>query len=531
MASSTENAYILAIDLGTSGPKVALVSTRGQLIACEFEETPVILLPGGGAEQDPEQWWLAITTATKRLLSRGEVASSDILAICCTAQWSGTVPIDARGNALGNAIIWMDARGAPHVKKATSGLLSFEGYGLSKLATWLRVTGGIPGHSGKDSIGHILFLKHEDPQRYAAAHLFLEPKDYLNARLTGRFAAGYDSIALHWVTDNRDLRRVDYHRGLLRTVGVSRDKLPDLMPATAILGPLQASVAAELGLSTDVQVVVGTPDVQSAAIGSGAVKDFEPHLYVGTSSWMTCHVPYKKTDLIRSMASLPSALPGRYFIANEQETAGKCLTFLRDQVLFAGDGLGTGEPPSDTFARFDHLAEQTDPGSGGLIFLPWLYGERTPIEDPHVRGGFFNLSLSTTRAQMVRSVMEGVAYNTRWLMRSVEGFTGKRCEPIRFIGGGAKSSVWCQIFADILDREILQVGDPIQANVRGAGILGAMALNKLELDDVAGCVEVTSHYRPRAEFRAMYDEQSDVFTTIYHQNRKLFARLAKHHRT
>lgn len=475
-------------------------------------------------------WWQAITTAAKRLLARGLVAPKQVRAVCCTSQWSGTVAVDKRGQALGNAIIWMDSRGAPYIRKVTSGLVSVEGYGLSSLARWLRVTGGIPGHSGKDSIGHVLYIKYEEPERFAATHMFLEPKDYLNARLTGKFAAGYDSIALHWVTDNRDLSRVDYHPALLKRVGVPRSKLPDLLPATAILGPLLPEVATELGLGTDVQVVMGTPDVQSAAIGSGAVRDFETHLYVGTSSWMTCHVPYKKTDLMRSMASLPSALPGRYFIANEQESAGKCLSFLRDQVFFDNDELGTGDAPDDVFARFDRLAESVAPGSGGVIFMPWLYGERTPIEDPDVRGGFFNLSLSTTRAQMVRAVMEGVAYNTRWLMQSVEGFTGKRCEPIRFIGGGARSQVWCQIYADILDREILQVSESINTNVLGAGILGAMALGELALDEVHACVEVSQRYTPRAKFRAMYDEQSAVFTELYQKNRKFFRRLAKHHR-
>ncbi|MGB1012628.1 MAG: xylulokinase [Nannocystaceae bacterium] len=525
MTSANQLAYVLAVDLGTSGPKVALVSTQGDLLASEFEPTPVVLLPGGGAEQDPAAWWGAIVSAARRLLARGLVPVEDILGVCCTAQWSGTVAIDERGNALGNAIIWMDARGAPHVTNATSGLLQVEGYGLRKLLTWLRVTGGIPGHSGKDSIAHILYLKAEDPERFAAAHLFLEPKDYINARLTGRFAASYDSIALHWVTDNRDLTRVDYHPSLLAYVGLTREKLPDLLGATDILGPLLPEVAQALGLRPETVVVMGTPDVQSAAIGSGAVRDFEPHLYVGTSSWLTCHVPYKKTDLFHSMASLPSALPGRYFIANEQETAGKCLSFLRDQVFFPQDELDSRAPPSDVFARFDRLAATAAPGSDGLIFLPWLYGERTPIEDPDVRGGFFNLTLSTTRAQMVRAVLEGVAYNSRWLMQAVEKFIGRSLTEIRFIGGGAQSDIWCQIFADVLDRDILQVAEPIHANVRGAGILGAMALGKLDIDEVHTCVEVAKRYRPNPETRAMYDDYAAIFIQLYKQNRKLFHRL------
>ena len=239
-----------------------------------------------------------------------------------------------RGATLGNAIIWMDARGAPYVKRITSGPLRLEGFGIDKLWTWIRLTGGIPSASGKDPIAHILFLKHEKPDIYQAAYKFLEPKDYLNLRLTGRYAASYDSITLHWVTDNRQIDRIDYHDGLLRMAGLDRDTLPDLKPAVDILGPLMPESAEALGLPPGLPVVMGTPDLHSAAIGSGAVQDYEAHLYIGTSSWLTCHVPFKKTDLLHNMAAIPSAIPGRYFIANEQETAGGCLAFLRDNILF-----------------------------------------------------------------------------------------------------------------------------------------------------------------------------------------------------
>lgn len=197
-----------------------------------------------------------------------------------------------------------------------------QGYDVFKLKRWLQLTGGIPSHSGKDPIAHILFLKNERPNIYSQTYKFLEPKDYINLKFTGKFAASYDSIALHWLTDNRDLSRVDYNERLLRMAGVERDKFPDLRRAVDILGSVRGEVAHELGLREDVQVVMGTPDVQAAAIGSGAVRDFEGHLYIGTSSWLTCHVPYKKTDIFHNMATLPSAIPERYFIANEQEQRG-----------------------------------------------------------------------------------------------------------------------------------------------------------------------------------------------------------------
>ena len=232
--SAAGNKYILAIDLGASGPKVALVSTGGEVIACEFEETSLLLLPRGGAGQNPAEWWQAIKRATNRLLAKGLVLVEDIVACSCTAQWSGTVAVDRAGRHLMNAIIWLDCRGAPYVQQVTSGLLKVEGYGFGKLLTWVRLTGGVPTRSGKDSIAHILTIKHEFPEIYRATYKFLEPKDYLNLRLTGKFAASYDSITLHWVTDNRDISRVAYHARLMKMSGLEREKLPDLKRAVDI---------------------------------------------------------------------------------------------------------------------------------------------------------------------------------------------------------------------------------------------------------------------------------------------------------
>jgi xylulokinase len=515
----------LAIDLGTGGPKVALVTLDGEVVACEFEPTRLDLLEGGGAEQDPDDWWRAITVAWARVRERVDVRPEQVVGVGVTAQWSGTVPVDAEGKHVHPAIIWMDSRGAPHVEVLTDGLVKIAGYGASKILAWLRKTGGAPGKSGKDPIAHILWLKNERPEVYAAAHKFLEPKDYLNARLTGKLAASYDSIILHWVTDNRDIREIKYDQGLLALAGISREQLPDLHPATEILGPLRPEVAKELGLLPSTPVITGTPDVQSAALGSGAVRDFEPHLYIGTSSWLTCHVPYKKTDILRNMASLPAPIPGRYFVANEQETAGECLDHLVDKLLFPGDALDLHGRPDDVYGLLNELAATAPVGSGGLIFTPWLYGERTPIEDHHVRAGFFNLSLSSTRAHLVRAVLEGVAYNSRWLLAAVERFVNRRFDSINVIGGGAKSDLWCQILADVLGREMRQVAEPIQANVRGVALLTALALGHLDVDALAGRVEIQHTYQPRPEAQRVYEPLFSEFLNIYRQNRRTYARL------
>ena len=517
--------YILAIDLGTSGPKVGVFSAQCQVIGYEFEPTRVTLLPNGGAEQDPDDWWSAIARATRRLLGKVNIPIADIAALCCTTQWSGTVAVDQAGRHLMNAIIWMDSRGAKYVDALTGGGIAIEGYNVGKLLTWVRLTGGIPTHSGKDSIAHILFVKNELPEIYQSTFKFLEPKDYLNLRLTGKFAASIDSIALHWLTDNRNISRVDYNAGLLKMAGIARDKLPDLKRAVDVLAPIKPEVAAELGLSKDVQVVMGTPDVHSAAIGSGAVRDFQAHLYLGTSSWLACHVPYKKTDLFHNMASLPAALPNKYLLSNEQESAGAALTFLRDNLLYPDDELRQGTAPEDALQTLDRIAARVPAGSDKLIFLPWLNGERTPVDNSSLRGGFFNVSLKTTRAHIIRAVYEGVAYNSRWLLEAVEQFTKRRCDTINAIGGGAKADVWCQIHADVLDRPIRRVKNPIQANMRGAAFLAALTLGYLKVDDIPSRVEIARTYPPNPDHRKIYDELFAEFVNLYKNNQKIFARL------
>jgi xylulokinase len=517
--------FILAVDLGTSGPKVALASSQGEILDSEIEQTDLILLPNGGAEQDPDDWWAAIVRATQRLLQRNPAQATQITAMACTSQWSGTVPVDKEGRHLMNAVIWMDARGAPHVRRITGGPVKIEGYGVDKLWHWVRLTGGIPTHSGKDSIAHILFIKEQFPEIYRQTYKFLEPKDYLNLRLTGQFAASPDSITLHWVTDNRDINNVHYSERLIRMCGIDGDKLPPLKPAVATLGVIRPAIAQELGLSEDVQVIMGTPDVHSAAVGSGAVRDFDAHLYIGTSSWLTCHVPFKKTDLFHNMASLPSALPGRYFIVNEQETAGACLAFIRDNILYHEDELASETPRADVFQLFDRVIEQVPPGSDGVIFTPWLNGERTPVDDHLVRGGFHNLSLKSTRLHFLRAVFEGVAFNSRWLLTYVEKFAKRRFDRINMIGGGANSAVWCQIHADVLNRPICQVKDPIQANARGAALLAAVGLGFLNVEQIPNCVEIVHTYEPNPGNRAIYDEMYRSYVELYNRNHKIYARL------
>ncbi|HMK09450.1 MAG TPA: FGGY-family carbohydrate kinase, partial [Anaerolineales bacterium] len=294
---------------------------------------------------------------------------------------------------------------------------------------------------------------------------------------------------------------------------------------TDVLGPLLPAVADELGLPRTVHVVGGAFDLPAAGLGAGAARDFEPQLSIATSSFITVHVPFKKTDALHSMASLPSGRPDRYLLLAEQEIAGGNLVFLRDRILFPQDEISNAPAPADYFERLNRLAESSPPGSRGLIFAPWLYGERAPVDDPALRGMFFNLSVDSTRADLARSIMEGVALNTRWILEPVERFCGRSLEPLRVAGGGAQSDLWCQIYADVLNRTIWQVEAPIHATARGAAFLGLVGLGRLTFEQIPDRVGIRQRFAPDPSHAAMYREQFRAFTDLHRTTHAISRRL------
>ena len=327
------------------------------------KKTHIICSEKGSFEQDPREWWKVITLGVEKVLAQIPHLKKDIYTIACTAQWSGTVPIDKTGKALMNAITWMDSRGAPHIKKIASGTFKIQGYSIRKLRNWIKKTGGAPSLSGKDSLAHILYIKNEKPEIYAKTYKFLEPKDYINFLLTGEIASSYDTMSLHWLTNNQDINNIFYDQKLLNLCKIDREKLPDLKNATCVLGELKANLAEQWGLQKKLKIVVGSPDILSANIGSGAIKNYESYLYVGTSSWLTCHVPFKKTDLFSNMATLPAAIKGRYFIANEQESAGACINYIKDQFWGNFEKSFSNSKRNLTYKYIEELASKSPSGS------------------------------------------------------------------------------------------------------------------------------------------------------------------------
>ena len=535
--------YILAIDHGTSGPKPAIVSVYGKVVDWVLKEVPLHLPELGAAEQNPQDWWKGIIEGSKELVEKRKIDPNDIVAVCNTSQWSGTVPIDESGKELMNCIIWMDTRGAEQMRKLHKGLIKVSGYNMIKMLKWIKLTGGGPTLSGKDSIAHILWIKHNFPDIYEKTYKFLEPQDWVNYKLTGKVATSEATIQMHWITDIRDINNVKYAKSLIKKLKLDFDKLPEIKKTTDVLGTVSKDFASQIGIPNNTKVILGAPDMHTATIGSGAVEDYKTHFIIGTSDWMLCHFPFKKVDIFHNMGTAPSGIPGKYMLLNEQEIAGGALTFLRDQILYHKDELLLEEEVPDVYKIFDKIVENTPPGSNNLIFTPWLFGERAPIDDHTVRGGIYNISLNSSREHLIRAIFEGVAYNLKWLLIYVEKFIekwvkknkpeliedGKIIPELNIIGGGANSNVWCQIFADVLDRRIKQVKDPIQANARGAAFIASVGLGYINWEDIPSYTEFSNIFEPNPNNREIYDELFNHFLDIYKVMGKTYKSLNKTH--
>ena len=367
---------------------------------------------------------------------------------------------------------------------------------------------------------------------YAATHKWLDVKDYLVLRSTGCYGMTQDSAHVTFLYDTRP-GRLGWHVGLCRTLGVDPDHLPPVIESTHRVGGLTAQAASDLGLIEGTPVFGGGGDVSLISIGAGCVGLGDTHIYVGTSGWVSACVDKRMVDVSNFMASILGAIPDYYNFVAEQETSGLCLQWVRDHLALDEIGLYLGSRHIvDKGAEFDNLYQflnqsvnETEPGSGGVIFTPWLHGNRAPREDPYARAMFFNLGLHTGKRMMIRAVLEGVAYHKRWMLQALE----KRVTPqerLRFVGGGAHSEVWCQIMADVTGRVVETTPEPQNAGAVGAAVVCAVGLGLLkDFSQARDLIPIKETYHPRARYKEVYDRSFTVFESLYKNNRQAFARL------
>ncbi|MHB1210276.1 MAG: xylulokinase [Acidimicrobiales bacterium] len=500
----------LSVDLGTGGPKIGLVTLDGDLVAHEVHRVQTTFGDDGAATQDANVWWELICDAATRLLADPRIDRTLVRAVAVTGQYASTVPVDEHGIPTGPCLTWLDTRGGPYTQRAIGGPV--QGYRARAIAQFIRKTGGAPSLAGADPIGHMLYLTNELPEQCARTRWFMEPVDYLTMRFCGIASATHASRLAMWLTDNRRLDQLAYDPTLLALVGLRPEKLPPLVRTGAALGPVSLETARRLGLNHDVAVFAALPDLHAAAYGAGATTMHATHVALSTTSWISCPVPKKKTDILHSIASVPGLTHGTYQIINNQETGAKALEWFQ--------GILAAQGQSMTLDEMTALAATSPPGARGVIFTPWLAGERSPIDDKWARGGFTNLSMTSTTADLIRAVMEGVAANSAWLFGYVEKFTATSLSPIRLVGGGAQSVLWCQIFADTLAREVHQVRDPMVAQLRGMALVASVSLGRRSFDDLTQHPVPVRVFLPDPTNVRVYQHKSRELESLFALNKK-----------
>lgn len=507
--------YALGIDLGTSGPKVGLFSTAGRLVGQAARRVETRFLPGGGAEQDAEEIWSLTADAIRETVAAARVPAEQIVAIGVDSQYSSIVPVDAEGRPAGPLIVWMDTRGAPHNRAI------YERHSEAFLR-WLEVHGIIPLPSGNDCLAHMLHIQEDRPEIYERTAAFVEPMDYLTARFTGRLAANQCTAFMFLLVDNRKLGALEYHPDLVSMSGLDPSRLPELVPLHEPLAPLRADVAEELGLAAGTLVLPGLNDTQSGALGSGALASSNGGLNIGTTTVLYAGVDRKDTDGENQLVSMPGPLGDRYVVMAENGLGGKALDHVMRAFVHAKDPLGNHRA-DDPFAGLDAAVGESSPGAGNMLFLPWLNGFGAPVGNGKARGGWLNVSLKTTRPDLVRAVLEGVAMNLRWLVDPVEAFARHPLAEIAFGGGAALSDGWAQILADVLDRPVHQLIDPAHTNCRASAFLALYRLGRVDLEQVR--CPARKVYEPQSQNRELYDGLFAQFLASYEQNRPVFDAL------
>lgn len=489
-------------DVGTSGTKSVLLDEAGRVRATAMATHELLFPAPGLAEQEPEDWLRAVGATTRALLREAGARPEAVAGVAFAGQMLTLVPLDAEGRATRRAIAWMDDRAEVEARRLIRRLGG---------ETVLRLlAGAVP--TGKDLVAKVAWMRAHEPEAFARTRRLGDATSWLVARTTGH--VGLDPTAAA-ATGLLDLGSREVARTLCRLAGFPTDWMPTITKSASVAGALHAEGAEALGLPVGTKVAAGLADIPAMALGTGATRPGDLHLYLGTSAW-AARTTTSPTPLPRAgIAAIPSGAPQGCLAVGESEAAGASRAWaLRMLGLSAGhgphaDGASDGRG-SRAEGEFDALAAQAPAGSHGLLFAPWLYGERAPFPDAMLRGGFANLSLEHERSDLARAVLEGVALNLRCILeelgrlerRDRRGGEGQ----VPVAGGGAQSDLWLQILADVTGRTLRRVALPRFAGARGAALIAAVATGAVgSVEALAGLVEVDREFVPHAEHAAIYD--------------------------
>jgi len=502
--------YIIAHDVGTSNNKAALVDVEGGVHGRAVSPYQIKYPRPGWAEQDPQDWWRAMTLSTKQLMAETGVSPADVLCVVNATQMLGIVPMDDAGVALRPGIIWLDSRAPEEARWVMNKFLG------------PTVFAAIAGASitGKDGIPKLIWLKKNEPDIYKRMKCFLDVNGYLNYRCTGNMVMNWSSASAFGL----DLKKKTWLETIFKYVGFDTKKLAPLVRSTDKIGGLTKEAAALMGLLEGTPVMGGAGDVPAAAVGSGAVGEGEGHISMGTSAWVG--VVTEKTPTGKSgVVSTHSADPGKALLLGQMELAGGCLKWLGDEMCRLEKADTT---MSNIFGFMDSKVEQVPAGSDYLIFMPWMYGERAPVADAFIRGGFVNLVPEHTREHMIKAVYEGVAYNLRWIIEVIEKQFKFPLPTLRIIGGGALGHPWMQILADVTGKRIETVRNPQEAGAVGAAMTAAVGLGIYKDFESLKVVVSSDHaFEPRAANCEVYDFLYKRYKELYTDLKGFYTRINK----
>lgn len=498
MATDANTPTALAIDLGSSGVRVALVDLAGRVRGSATRPIAMHLGTDGSAEEDPEEIWRALGESVREAVASAGDAAARTAVVVCDSQYSSLVPVDSRGLPVGPLVLYLDTRAGPLSRGLTKRRPE-----LWKL--WLERHGMPAGGGGADSLAHLLWFQHERPELHARAAAYVEPMDYVTARLTGRVTANIGTLFPFLLTDNRRGSDGGWDDEMIDASGVDRTKLPALMASDGVVGDLLPDHARAWGLPRAVPVSAPMNDTQALTFGTASHAGSHLGVSIGTTLVPTTMLDGMRADLGHFLLTQPASIPGRHLLMAEGGLAGKALEFVMQQLIYASDALGDHRR-TDSFARLDQALAGTEPGAGGVLFLPWLTGSWAPSGDARARGAFLNLGLGTTRPHLVRATLEGVACQLAWMLPPIEALTGRSHDELVFAAGGACCDAWAQILADVCQRPVRQLAGPRLATCRGAALLAFHRQGLLGLDAFEAALEVRRRYEPRAELRGLYDD-------------------------
>ena len=498
---------LLGIDIGTSGAKCVVVDPEGRVVARAVNGYPLETPRPGWAEQDPSRWVDAAFAGIRRVLSSPGVSPSQIAGISFSGQMHGLVPLDRAGRVLRKSILWCDQRTGEQclaVERAAGGRDALIGMTNNIMLT---------GYTG----GKLLWLREKEPECFRAMTLFLCPKDYLRFRLTGVAAMDVSEAS---GTGLFDTARRAWCLELIDRLNLPRSIFPHAVESTELAGAVSAEAARATGLREGTPCFAGGGDAVVQSFGSGLIAEGTVGTVIGTAGNVSMGFETWRPNPGGQLQMFCGVTPGSWMSFGSTQTAGGALRWFRDQLN--PDVLRQAEAEGrDSYDLMTGLAAASPPGSRGVVFAPYLSGERCPYPDPDARGVLYGLSLSTSREDMIRAVMEGIVYSLRQIVDIYRSFA--RVESAVASGGGAASPLFLQMQADIFELPVRTVSAAAEGGAYGAALIAGLGLGVFsDARDAVSRLAETGEYRPLPENLPFYRKSYEIYREIYPSLREVY---------